>query len=82
MRSDLGHLPDAKQRELAHVVEIVREGFAQAIAHRAASLCPTTSVRMSTITTRRSTITTGPSITTTKQPTSIMTMHRGMPLSS
>lgn len=34
MRSDLGHLPDAKQRELAHVVEIVRDGFAQAIAHR------------------------------------------------
>ena len=34
MRSDIGHLPDAKQRELAHVVEIVRDGFAQAIAHR------------------------------------------------
>ena len=34
MRSDLDHLPDAKQRELAHVVEIVRDGFAQAIAHR------------------------------------------------
>jgi HEPN domain-containing protein/predicted nucleotidyltransferase len=34
MRSDLGHLPEAKQRELAHVVEIVREGFAEAIAHR------------------------------------------------
>jgi predicted nucleotidyltransferase/HEPN domain-containing protein len=34
MRSDLGHLPDAKQRELAHVVEIIRDGFATAIAHR------------------------------------------------
>jgi predicted nucleotidyltransferase/HEPN domain-containing protein len=34
MRSDLGHLPEAKQRELAHVVEIIREGFAKAIAHR------------------------------------------------
>ncbi len=34
MRSDIGHLPDAKQRELAHVVEIIRDGFAQAIAHR------------------------------------------------
>jgi predicted nucleotidyltransferase/HEPN domain-containing protein len=34
MRSDLGHLPEAKQRELAHVVEIVRGGFAEAIAHR------------------------------------------------
>jgi predicted nucleotidyltransferase/HEPN domain-containing protein len=34
MRSDLGHLPEAKQRELAHVVEIIRAGFAEAIAHR------------------------------------------------
>ena len=34
MRSDLDHLPEAKRRELAHVVEIIREGFAQAIAHR------------------------------------------------
>ena len=34
MRFDLGHLPDAKQRELARVVEIVRDGFANAIAHR------------------------------------------------
>jgi predicted nucleotidyltransferase/HEPN domain-containing protein len=34
MRSDLGHLPEAKQRELTHVVEIVRAGFAEAIAHR------------------------------------------------
>jgi predicted nucleotidyltransferase/HEPN domain-containing protein len=34
MRSDLGHLPEAKQRELAHVVEAIREGFAKAIAHR------------------------------------------------
>jgi predicted nucleotidyltransferase/HEPN domain-containing protein len=34
MGSELGHLPEAKQRELAHVVEIIREGFAKAIAHR------------------------------------------------
>jgi len=34
MRTDLDHLPEAKQRELAHVVEIVRDGFAEAIAHR------------------------------------------------
>jgi predicted nucleotidyltransferase/HEPN domain-containing protein len=34
MRSNLGHLPEAKQRELAHVVKIIREGFAKAIAHR------------------------------------------------
>ena len=34
MRGDLDHLPEAKRRELAHVVEIVRGGFAQAIAHR------------------------------------------------
>ncbi|HET6943143.1 MAG TPA: HEPN domain-containing protein [Sphingomicrobium sp.] len=34
MRSDFGHLPDAKRRELAHVVETVRDGFAEAIAHR------------------------------------------------
>ena len=34
MRSDLVSLPEAKQRELAHVVEIVRNGFAEAIAHR------------------------------------------------
>jgi predicted nucleotidyltransferase/HEPN domain-containing protein len=34
MRSDLDPLPEAKQRELAHVVEIVRTGFAEAIAHR------------------------------------------------
>ena len=34
MRSDLAPLPKAKQQELAHVVEIVRNGFAQAIAHR------------------------------------------------
>ncbi|HET6942586.1 MAG TPA: HEPN domain-containing protein [Sphingomicrobium sp.] len=34
MRTDLSHLPCAKQRELARVAEIVREGFAEAIAHR------------------------------------------------
>ena len=34
MRTDLDHLPEAKQRELAHVVEVIREGFAFAIARR------------------------------------------------
>jgi uncharacterized protein len=34
MRTDLDHLPAAKQRELAHVVETVRSGFAEAIARR------------------------------------------------
>lgn len=34
MRTDLDHLPEAKQRELAHVVEVVREGFAEAISRR------------------------------------------------
>ena len=34
MRSNLDNLPEGKQRELAHVVEIVRQGFAEAIAHR------------------------------------------------
>ncbi len=34
MRSGLDPLPEAKQRELAHVVGIVRDGFAQAIAQR------------------------------------------------
>ena len=34
MRSDLDHLPEAKRRELGHVVEIVRNGFSEAIAHR------------------------------------------------
>ena len=34
MRNDIDHLPEAKRRELAQVVEIIREGFAQAIAHR------------------------------------------------
>ncbi len=34
MRTDLDHLPAAKQRELARVVEIVREGFSRAVAHR------------------------------------------------
>lgn len=34
MRDSLDHLPEAKRRELAHVVEVVREGFAFAIARR------------------------------------------------
>ena len=34
MRTGLDHLPEAKRRELAHVVEVVREGFAFAIARR------------------------------------------------
>ena len=34
MRDDLDHLPEAKRRELEHVVAIIREGFAEAIAHR------------------------------------------------
>ena len=34
MRSDLDHLPEAKRRELDHVVELVRDGFAKAIKHR------------------------------------------------
>ncbi|KRA84693.1 HEPN domain-containing protein [Altererythrobacter sp. Root672] len=34
MRDDLDHLPEAKRRELAHVVEAIREGFAFAIARR------------------------------------------------
>ena len=34
MRTELDHLPEAKRRELAHVVEVIREGFAFAIARR------------------------------------------------
>lgn len=34
MRADLDHLPEGKQRELAHVVEVIREGFAEAISRR------------------------------------------------
>ncbi|WP_314715888.1 HEPN domain-containing protein [Sphingobium yanoikuyae] len=34
MRIGLDHLPDGKQRELAHVVEVVRAGFAKATAQR------------------------------------------------
>ena len=34
MRTDLDHLPEAKRRELDHVVEIIRDGFGEAIAHR------------------------------------------------
>ena len=34
MRTDLDHLPEAKRRELVHVVDVIREGFAFAIARR------------------------------------------------
>src|ERR1700712_3910214 len=34
MRDQLDHLPQAKQRELAFVVDLIREGFAHAVAHR------------------------------------------------
>lgn len=34
MKTDLDHLPEAKRRELAYVVQAVREGFAFAIARR------------------------------------------------
>ena len=34
MKTGVDHLPDGKQRELAHVVEIVRAGFARATAQR------------------------------------------------
>ncbi len=34
MKCGLDHLPEGKRRELAHVVETVRAGFADAIAHR------------------------------------------------
>ncbi|HYC94760.1 MAG TPA: HEPN domain-containing protein [Sphingomicrobium sp.] len=34
MRSDLDHLPEAKKRELEHVVQLIRDGFARAIKHR------------------------------------------------
>lgn len=34
MRTDLDQLPEAKQRELAHVVEVIRDGFAEAISRR------------------------------------------------
>jgi predicted nucleotidyltransferase/HEPN domain-containing protein len=34
MQHSLDHLPAGKQRELALVVELIRDGFAQAIAHR------------------------------------------------
>ena len=34
MKTGLDHLPEAKRRELAHVVEVIREGFAFAIARR------------------------------------------------
>lgn len=34
MKHDLDHLPEGKRRELALVVEMIREGFARAIKHR------------------------------------------------
>lgn len=34
MKTDLDHLPEAKRRELAHVVEVIRDGFAFAIGRR------------------------------------------------
>ena len=34
MRTDLDHLPEGKRRELAYVVELVREGFAEALSKR------------------------------------------------
>lgn len=34
MRTDLDHLPEGKRRELAHVVAVIREGFAFAVARR------------------------------------------------
>ena len=34
MRTDLDHLPEGKRRELAHVVELIRDGFAFAIERR------------------------------------------------
>lgn len=34
MKTSLQDLPDGKRRELAHVVDVIREGFADAIAHR------------------------------------------------
>ena len=34
VKPSLDHLPEGKRRELALVVDIVREGFAKSIAHR------------------------------------------------
>ena len=34
MKSSLENLPEGKRRELAHVVSLIRDGFAEAIAHR------------------------------------------------
>lgn len=34
MKQNLDHLPEGKRRELEFVVEVIREGFAKAIAHR------------------------------------------------
>lgn len=34
MRTDLDHLPEAKQRELVHVVQVIRDGFTEAVSRR------------------------------------------------
>jgi predicted nucleotidyltransferase/HEPN domain-containing protein len=34
VKTSLEDLPEGKRRELAHVVDVIREGFAEAIAHR------------------------------------------------
>lgn len=36
MKTSLDHLPEGKRRELAHVVDVIREGFAEAVAGRKA----------------------------------------------
>ncbi len=36
MKTSLDHLPEGKRRELAHVVNLIREGFAEAVAGRKA----------------------------------------------
>ena len=34
MREQLDHLPEAKERELAHVLDVIREGFGEAVSRR------------------------------------------------
>ena len=34
MREQLDHLPEAKKRELAHVLDVIREGFGEAVSRR------------------------------------------------
>jgi hypothetical protein len=36
MKRSLDHLPEGKRRELEFVVGLIREGFANALAHRTA----------------------------------------------